>query len=122
MTKEIYCRIPADVQYKAQLECDSELETILQQIRVILGTKKGEVLGNYSFGINLEEYLFQYNANTETIKNELSEMINQYLSYDQNKWNVSVDVNYGKDYYNKSDYAVVDIIINQRKVMGVLVN
>lgn len=122
MTKEIYCRIPSDVQYKPQIECDSELETILQQIRVILGTKKGEVLGNYTFGINLEDYLFQYNVNTEIIRNELSEMINQYLAYDTNKWNVSVDVNYGKDYYNKSDYAVVDIIINQRKVMGVLVN
>lgn len=121
MLKEIYCRIPSDVNYKEQIECDNEIETILQQIRVILGTVPGQVLGSETFGIDLEQFLFQYGVDTDTIKSTLNDLIIKYLVIDQNKYTVTVDVNYGQDRYNKSDYAVIDININQSKMMGILV-
>src|SRR5574344_2142151 len=108
MIQEIYCRIPSDIQYKLQIECKNELEAILQRIRVILGTKPGQVLGDYSFGIDLDQYIFQYGIPTDNIKNTLTNLIVKYAQIDTDK-------------YNKSDYAVIDIIINQIKLMGVLV-
>src|SRR5574344_43504 len=121
MIQEIYCRIPSDIQYKLQIECKNELEAILQRIRVILGTKPGQVLGDYSFGIDLDQYIFQYGIPTDNIKNTLTNLIVKYAQIDTDKYNISVDVNFGQDHYNKSDYAVIDIIINQIKLMGVIV-
>ena len=37
------------------------------------------------------------------------------ISYDRDKYNVDVTVDFGKDYYNKSDYAVINISINYKK-------
>lgn len=121
MIKEIYCRLPIDTNYKKVIECPNEEEEILQQIRVILGTKPGQVLGAPGFGINLEDYLFSFTFNQDEVQSLLTSLINTYLDLDTNKYSVKVKVNYGKDHYNKSDYAVIDIIINQEKTMGILV-
>lgn len=67
MIKEIYCKMPSDRGYKPQMESDSEIENILQQVKVILGTRPGQVLGSYYFGSNLSEFLFSYNNSYESI-------------------------------------------------------
>ena len=67
MIKEIYCKLPSDSNYERKIESDDEAYNILQQIKVVLGTKRGEVLGTYSFGVNLQEYLFSYNMSQEEI-------------------------------------------------------
>ena len=61
MIKEIYCRMPSDANYKRNgsvIESTSMEENLLQRIRICLGTRKGEVLGDPFFGINLEDYIF----------------------------------------------------------------
>ena len=58
MTREIYCKLPSDINYENKIETTTELEQILGQIKVVLGTKPGEVLGSYNFGIDLNKYLF----------------------------------------------------------------
>lgn len=63
MIREIYCKLTSDPNYKKNIESQNEIENILQQCRVVLGTKKGQVLGSYEFGMNLDEYLFKYNFN-----------------------------------------------------------
>ena len=44
-----------------------ETEQILQQIRMVLGTKPGQVLGSYEFGIDLSKFLFRMNYTAEQI-------------------------------------------------------
>ena len=61
MRREIYCKLPTDLDYEMKLELEDEAKQILQQIKIILGTKPGEVMGSPLFGIDIEKYLFRLN-------------------------------------------------------------
>lgn len=122
MIREIYCRMPSDTRYNSNmLDTTDEVERILTQIRVILGTKHGEVLGDPNFGIDLEQYVFSYGSKKKDILKEIKAQVNQYLYYDPDKYSIDFDLNYGKDFIDRSDYAVLDIIINQIKLQGILI-
>ena len=122
MIREIYCKLPSDINYVPNIETQDEAFSILQQIKVILGTKHGEVLGSYSFGVNLQEYLFTYNMSREEILYALNAHLANYVYYDTSKYNVYVDVQYGHDAGGITDYAVVDVFINEKACLGILVN
>ena len=80
MLKEIYLRDPSDPLYSADiLEHSSELENLLGQIRMLLYTKQGDVMGSYDFGFNLEDSLFLFNLNEAELKQRLLSAINAYL-------------------------------------------
>jgi len=122
MIREIYCRMPSDTKYDPDtLDTADEVERILTQIRVILGTKNGEVLGDPNFGVDLEQYVFSYGSKKKDIIRDIKNQINMYLYYDQDKYSIDFDLNYGKDFIDRSDYAVLDIIINQIKIQGILI-
>ena len=89
---------------------------------MILGTKPGDVLGSPTMGINLKQYLFIYTLDTNAIKQQIVEHLNNYVYYDAQKYDVEIDVKYGKDADLGTDYAVIDIAINQVKVLGVMVS
>jgi len=122
MIKEIYCKLPTDKDYFVKIETINELEQILQQIKIILGTKPGEVLGSYDFGLDLSQYLFTMNVDQATILYTVNTHLNRYLRFDRNKWTIYADISYGHDKLDSSDYAVIDIVINERKCLGILVN
>lgn len=122
MIREIYCKLSSDPNYLPNVETQDEAFNILQQIKVVLGTKRGEVLGTYSFGVNLQEYLFSYNMSREEILYALNAHLANYVYYDTTKYNVYVDVQYGHDAGGITDYAVVDVFINEKACLGILVN
>ena len=80
---------------------------------MILGTKPGEVLGSTDMGLNLKQYLFSYSLNIQQIRQRIIEHIAEYVSFDETKYDVDVDVKYGKEADIGSDYAVIDIKVNQ---------
>ena len=88
---------------------------------MILGTKEGDVLGSPSMGLNLKQYLFSYSLETAVIRKRIIQHLARYVSYDTAKYDVDVDVKYGKDHENQSDYALIDISINQQKLLGIVV-
>lgn len=122
MIKEIYCKLPTDIDYEMKVEMEDEAKNILQQIKVILGTKPGEVLGSPLFGTNLENYLFKMNYD----KDELIQMINTEIlgnvQYNPQKWTISIDVLFGHDANDPYDYAVIDISLNEKRCLGIIVN
>lgn len=123
MIKEIYCKLPSDLNYQSKIETTDELEQILQQIRVVLGTKRGQVLGSYNFGIDLQQYLFNYNQSQAQILYNVNTTLAQWVKFDEKKYTVYADVAFGKNNNDDtSDYAVIDIIVNQNKCLGILVN
>ena len=76
MLKELYMRDQSDPLYTAGvLEQSSEIETLLSQIRMIMFTKQGDVMGSYNFGYNLEDNLFMFNVNEDELKNKLLQSI-----------------------------------------------
>lgn len=114
--------MPTDSKYVGKLETTSEIEQILQRIRVILGTNKGDVLGDFGFGCDIKKYIFSMDVNADDLQDYIEAQILQYANIDTSKYTISVKVSYGKDHYNRSDYAVIDIYINQDKYMGVVIN
>lgn len=119
---EIYCRMPTDINYvENRLSTTDDIENILQRIRMILGTQPGQVLGSPYFGVDLYQYLFAMNLDTKQIKELLDEHINTCISPFYVKYNVHCEVSYGHDRENRSDYALIDIFINDNKTLGIVV-
>lgn len=122
MRKEIYCKLPTDLDYEIKCEFEDEAQQILQQIRMVLGTKPGEVFGSPMFGIDLEKYLFRMNYNKDEIIEVLNIEISSHIIYNADKWTLDVDVLFGHDAYDAYDYACIDISLNERKCLGIIVN
>ncbi len=119
--KEIYIRDENDPYYDPTIiDYNNEIEAVISQIRMILGTNKGQVLGTYDFGIDLEYMVFNTKYNSEKIVEELTAQINSYV-YHTDKVSISCDINFG-DSGNGYDYAVLDIYINGSKSIGFLID
>lgn len=122
MIREIYCKLPSDLDYKLQVESMNAATNLLQQIKVVLGTKPGEVLGAPMFGVNLEKYLFLMNYNKDEIKQMIIYEISQHVVYDPNLFTLSIDISFGHNANDAYEYALIDIVINEQKCMGIIVN
>lgn len=112
MLKDIYAIPEEEPRYKDNiLEISNELDEIIQQVDMILFTKKGEILCMPEFGCNLEQYLFDTTYNKTQIKNIIMEQINNFIYLD-GSYKVDVDVNFVKWKYNVA--MIVDLnIINK---------
>lgn len=121
--KEIYCKLTSDVNYEPKLETDDEVQMILQQIRMVLGTKPGQVLGSPNFGIDLNKYLFSYNSSPEDIRYNVNAAIGYYIKFDPKRYTVGCEVSFGHEPESAGggEYCVIDVYINSVKSLGVLV-
>lgn len=122
MIREIYCKLPTDQDYELKVESMNALTNLLQQIKVVLGTKPGEVLGNPMFGVNLEKYLFLMNYNKDEIKQMIIYEITSNIVYDPQLFSVNIDISFGHNANDPYEYALIDIVINEQKCMGIIVN
>lgn len=122
MISEIYNRSPQDINYRLNIETNDEIESILGQIKMILGTKPTEVLGTHTFGLNLNQYLFNFGVDTNVIKTQIISHFTQFMIYDKQRYHIDIDIKYGKDHNGGGDYALIDISINQLKCLGVIVS
>lgn len=80
MLREIYNRDPEDPNYKeGQIEVTDPLEACLGKIKMLLFTRKGEVLGDPSFGLDLESLIYELNLSETSISKEIQENIRAYI-------------------------------------------
>lgn len=80
MLREIYNRDPEDPNYKEdQLEVTDPLEVCLGKIKMMIFTAKGEVLGDPSFGLDLESYIYDMNLSELAIRKEIQDNISAYI-------------------------------------------
>ena len=112
MIREIYCKLPTDQDYEMKIESDDEAYNILQQIKVVLGTKPGEVLGSPLFGCDLEKYLFTMNCNKDEILQMINYEIFSNVYFNTAKWTIGVDVLFGHNKNDAYEYALIDISLN----------
>ena len=79
--RDFYLRTESDPAYRAdQLEVYDDLESLLQQIKMTLFTRKGEVLGEPAFGLNVEKYLFEFSIDPFSLTKEASSQLDTYVS------------------------------------------
>lgn len=118
---DIYNRLATDQQYEPALETTDEMEYILQQIKMILGTNPGDVLGSPYLGINVKRYVFSMSYNREQLNSLVKQAVLSNIDYDQSKYDVDISVEFGKNHYEGYDYAVLDVTINQKRCMGIMI-
>jgi hypothetical protein len=118
MIREIYCRNENDPGFNPQaLETSNELEALLTKIRMIIFTSRGEVLGNPSFGLSLEEQLFELNANNVMLERSLTDQLAAYVP-EAGKYKVDVSIKFQPG--EVRDFCFLDIYIDGTKYIGVL--
>lgn len=122
MIKEIYCKMPTEKGWKKQIETDNEVDIIVQQVKMVLGTRYGDVLGSPGFGVDLQQFLFGYNNSVSEIKYVIDQAISYFVKFDPDRFSVACDVRFGQTSDGLSEFALVDIIINEIKVLGIFVN
>jgi hypothetical protein len=78
--KDFYLRAPGDPNYSDGIfESNDPIENALQQTRMTLLTKKGEVLGE-DIGFDAEQYLFQFEGiDTSILENDANSQIAEYV-------------------------------------------
>ena len=82
---EIYNRDPGDYGYKSDvLETTDPIEICIGQLKMLLLTNKGEVLGDPGFGIGLDDLVFNLELSETSIQKEIDFQIQTYctLFYD----------------------------------------
>jgi hypothetical protein len=78
--REIYNRDPKDPKYNPyQIETTDPIEICIGQLKMLLLTNKGEVLGDPKFGLNLEDLIFNLNLSETSLKNEIDIFIGTYI-------------------------------------------
>ena len=100
------------------LDISDEISILLEQIENILFTRKTQVLGQKDFGVNLEDLLFTLNRNDGEIK---SALLNQIYSYCPLALKYKVDVAILFQATSERDIAYIDIILNGKKAIGVII-
>ena len=119
--KDIYIRDDKDPYYDDTIiDYQNEVESVISQIRMILGTLNGQVFGDYDFGIDLEYMVFNTKYASNKIMEKLNDEIDKYV-YHSDNISIYCDINFG-DSGEGYDYAVLDIYINGAKSIGFLID
>lgn len=119
MVQDIYTRSPTDDNYILGLYSHSDpIESIITQVKMILGTVQGQVYGNINFGVGLEDLIFETRINKNELEEKIKGQIYQYIE-EATDYEIRPEVSFGRD--NGTEFAVVDIFINNQKSVGILV-
>lgn len=117
--RDLYMRDPSDPFYKNDiLEVNDELQMLIGQIKMLLFTNQGEVLGAPDFGANLEEQLFSLNLNEFSIKSTLRDQVLKFIPL-HTKYQIDFDVKFSRGVAR--DICVIDVLINNIPAFGVVV-
>jgi hypothetical protein len=78
--REIYNRDPNDLTYNPyQIEVTDLTEICIGQIKMLLLTNRGEVLGDPDFGLNFEELVFSLGLSESTLRQQLDLYLMVYV-------------------------------------------
>jgi len=119
MLKDIYNRNPSSPKYDPDLlEISNGLDQLVLKIENVLFTRKGDVLGAPNMGCNLDDLIFSLILNESYIQNVINSQIQTYcLNGDQN---YSIDTQVKFFSTTESSAALVDIYVNDIKILGAL--
>lgn len=118
MITEIYSLDPNDALYDPNaLEIYNNRDVLISQIRMILNTDNGEVLGDLNFGGSLEDLLFEFNYNENQIISRLQDQINGYCQPGP-EFTVTLSVKFYQGTIR--DGCLIDVYIDGIKSLGIL--
>lgn len=121
MVTEIYTRSFKDKNCDPnKVEHTDQVERIIQEIKMVMSTNKGDVLGDYHLGCNIEDLVFKTKKDASELESIISEQIAEYVQAGPD-YKISTEVKFGKG-NDGCDIALVDIYINQQKATSILIS
>lgn len=118
--RDFYMRTESDPKYREdQIEVYDEIEASITQTRMTLLTNKGEVLGEPSFGLQVEKYLFEFELNPFQLSDDANQQIQKYVS-ESRKRNISAKPSYLEDEKGRKVYILQINIDGRRSPFAVL--
>jgi hypothetical protein len=97
---------------------DDLIESIISKIKMILGTRQGQLLGDVNFGVSIEDLIYETRINKVDLEEKIRKQVFQYIS-EAVDYEINPVVSFGKaDGY---DYAIVDFFIDNTKIFGALI-
>jgi len=119
MISDIYIRNPEDPNYQYGIyEHQDVIESIISKIKMILGTRQGQVLGDVNFGVAVEDLVFETRINKFELEEKIRAQIFNYVS-EASQYQIDPKVSFGKA--EGYDYCVIDFYIDNQRAIGVLV-
>jgi hypothetical protein len=119
MGRDIYMRDPDDPDYKADLmEISDELEMLISQIKMLLFTRRGEVLGAPDFGAGLDDLLFTQNVNEFGLRSALMDQTMKFIPLAE-KYGVDYSVKFSRG--TVRDICFIDVKILDQSAFGIVV-
>jgi hypothetical protein len=116
--QDICLKITGDPGFiSSEMEIQSEIEVLKQQIAIILYTRKHDVLGEPYLGANLEDIIFSLRSTEGLIENTIMSQIKLYCPA-ANRYTVKAYVDFFKGSYR--DIAVLDIVIDNTYKFGLI--
>ncbi len=95
-----------------------EYDLLSQDIYVLLNTVQGAIPFDFDFGVSLYKYVHEFNADEKEIRSHIISQIKKYCKGAEN-YSISVDIAFFQQNY--SDVCLIDILIDARKVFGLLI-
>ena len=119
MIKDLYIRNPEDPNYTANvLEHSDAIESIVTKVKMILGTRSGQIFGDLGFGVGIEDLIFETRVSKAQVEEKIKTQFDRYIS-ESADFKITPQVSFGRaDGY---DYAVVDVLIDDKRAVGFLV-
>jgi len=119
MIQDLYIRNPEDPNFVYGILSHSDvIESIITKIKVLMGTKSGQIFGDLGFGLGIEDLIFESRINKSHLEEKIKMHFDMYIS-ESKDFSISPSVSFGRaDGY---DYAVIDVFINNEKAIGILV-
>lgn len=116
LINEIYSRVPSDAFFQNdRLEVKDEIEALIGKIRMIMLTRRGDLLGNPDFGVDLEQFIFETFFDQGAIQKEIQLQFAKYLPemlrYEIESYAYLTEGEYRND-------IIVDILINKERLLG----
>ena len=79
--RDFYMRSESDPRFRPdQIEVYDEIEASINQTKMTLLTRKSEVLGEPQFGLQIEQYLFDFEVEPTRLSEEAQSQVTSYLS------------------------------------------
>lgn len=117
---DLYFKNENDMNFDDEmLDDETEIGNLTSQIRMILFTERGDVLGESGLGLNLESLIFESNLSKDKILSILARQVQLYLVYDTKKYEVTFDVEFFRG--TVRDIALLKVFINSLVAMEVFI-
>lgn len=117
---DLYFKAENDITYDAsEIEENLDINNLLGQIKMLLFTNTGDVMGATDLGLNIDKLIFSTDYNKNIILANFKNQIRDYLRYDRSLYNVEFDLNFFKG--TSRDIGVLSVDINGSRALDVLI-